>query len=244
MSNTPTVHNNAILGDIASTVLMPGDPMRAKYIAEKYLENPVCFNELRGMLGFTGMYKGKKISVMGSGMGMPSIGIYSYELYKFYNVEKIIRIGSCGGYSEELNLLDTILVDRAYSESAFALTFSSCTDNIMNSSGNLTNLLEETALNLGISLTKGTVLTSDGFDYYIDVKSLLSRIPKDINCIAAEMESFGLFHVAKLLNKEAACLLSVVDSHTKKTLVSAQDREKSLDNMIKVALEAAVSSGK
>lgn len=240
MSNTPTVHNSASYGDIAKIVLMPGDPLRAKYIADNYLENPVCFNELRGMLGFTGMYKGKKVSVMGSGMGMPSMGIYSYELFKFYDVEKIIRIGSCGAYSDDLELLDTVLVDNAYSESTFALTFSGCRDNLISASKSLTDSLAITANKLNIKIKRGTVLTSDGFDYYIDVKGLLDRIPKEINCIAAEMESFGLFHVASLLNKKAACLLSVVDSHTKKTLVSAKDREISLKNMIEIALESVL----
>lgn len=241
MSNTPTVHNSAHYGDIAKIVLMPGDPLRAKYIADNYLENAVCFNELRGMLGFTGMYKGKKISVMGSGMGMPSIGIYSYELFKFYDVEKIIRIGSCGVYSEDIDLLDTLLVDSSYSESNFALTFSSCNDHIMNASKELTNSLAKVADKLEVKLRRGTILTSDGFDYYIDVNSLISRIPREIDCIGAEMESFALFHVANILNKQAACLLSVVDSHAKKTLVSSKDRETSLNNMIKIALECAAT---
>ncbi|MDF2866077.1 MAG: deoD [Clostridia bacterium] len=240
MTNTPTVHNSANYGDIAKIVLMPGDPLRAKFIAENYLENVVCFNELRGMLGFTGIYKGKKVSVMGSGMGMPSIGIYSYELFKFYDVEKIIRIGSCGGYSEDLELLDTILVDNAYSESTFALTFNSCKDNLLSGSKELTDILSNVADRLNIKVKRGTVLTSDGFDYYIDVKSLLGRIPQEIKCIGAEMECFGLFHVANSLNKKAACLLSVVDSHTKKTLVSPKDREKSLKNMIEIALESVL----
>lgn len=240
MTNTPTVHNSANYGDIAKIVLMPGDPLRAKYIAETYLENPVCFNELRGMLGFTGMYKGKKISVMGSGMGMPSMGIYSYELFKFYGVEKIIRIGSCGSYSDDLDLLDTILVDNVYSESNFALTFSSSNEHIIPASEDLTSSLADIADRMNIKLQRGTVLTSDGFDYYIDVDGLLSRVPDEINCIAAEMECFGLFHIAKILNKKAACLLSVVDSHTKKTLVSAKDRETSLKNMIEIALESVL----
>lgn len=240
MSNTPTVHNNANYGDIAKFVLMPGDPLRAKFIAENYLTNVVCFNELRGMLGFTGMYKGTKISVMGSGMGMPSMGIYSYELFKFYDVEKIVRIGSCGAYDDELELLDTIIVDSAYTESAFAYTFNSCNDKIIESSKELTQSLVKVANSLNIKYKRGTILTSDGFDYYIDVKSLLERIPKNIKCIAAEMECFGLFHVANVLNKKAACLLSVVDSHTKKTLVSSGDREKSLKNMIEIALETAI----
>jgi len=240
MSDTPTVHNSANYGDIAKIVLMPGDPLRAKFIADKYLHNVVCFNELRGMLGFTGIYKGKKISVMGSGMGMPSIGIYSYELFKFYGVEKIIRIGSCGSYSEDLELLDTILVNNAYSESTFALTCNGCTDKVISGSNNLTNLLANVSDRLNIKIKRGTILTSDGFDYYIDVKSLLNRIPKDIKCIGAEMECFALFHIANMLNKEAACLLSVVDSHTKKTLVSSKDREISLKNMIEIALESVI----
>ena len=238
MSDTPTIHNSANYGDIAKIVLMPGDPLRAKFIADKYLKNVVCFNELRGMLGFTGLYKGKKVSVMGSGMGMPSIGIYSYELFKFYGVEKIIRIGSCGAYSEDLDLLDTILVNKAYSESSFALTFSGCTDKVVTSSSELTDSLDNVAKRLDIKVKRGTILTSDCFDYYIDIKSLLNRIPKDINCMAADMECYGLFHVANTLNKSAACLLSVVDSHAKKSLVSSKDREISLKNMIEIALES------
>lgn len=240
MSNTPTVHNSANYGDIAKIVLMPGDPLRAKFIADNYLQNVVCFNELRGMLGFTGTYKGKKVSVMGSGMGMPSIGIYSYELFKFYDVEKIIRIGSCGAYSDNLELLDTIIVDKAYSESSFAFTFSGCTKNVLEGSKDLTNLLVDVAGKLDIKVTRGTILTSDGFDYYIDLKSLLNRIPQGINCIAADMECFGLFHVANILNKEAACILSVSDSHAKHTLVSSKDRQKSLKNMIEIALESVI----
>ena len=115
-----TAHNHAKLGDIAKTVLMPGDPLRAKFVAETFLEDAKCFNTVRGMLGFTGKYKGKEISIMAHGMGIPSIGIYSYELYKFYGVENIIRIGSCGSYVEELNLLDTLLVNESYTTGSFA----------------------------------------------------------------------------------------------------------------------------
>lgn len=236
----PTVHNSASSGEIASTVLMPGDPLRAKYIAETFLENPVCFNEVRGMFGFTGTYKGKKISVMGSGMGMPSIGIYSYELYKFYGVEKIIRIGSCGAYSDDLELLDTILVDRSYSESNFALTYRNSDEHIISGSKALNSTLEEVANKLNIKLVKGDILTSDCFDWYIDVEKLLKRIPEEYKIIAAEMEAYALFNVAEDLGKEAACLLTVVDSHAKKTLVSATEREKALNDMINVALEAAI----
>lgn len=241
MISAPTPHNDAKLGDIAKIVLMPGDPLRAKYIAENYLSDVVCFNELRGMLGYTGKYKGKEVSVMGSGMGMPSIGIYAYELYKFYNVEKIIRIGSCGAYNENLELLDTILVDRAYSESNFALTFRNSDAHIVSASKTLTEQIYKTADRLGKNIVRGTVLTSDCFDYYIDINSVLERIPNNINCIAAEMESYALFNVAEELKKQAACLLTVADSHTNKTLISAQDRQIALNDMIDISLEAAIS---
>lgn len=238
MGNTPTPHNSAVYGEIADIVLMPGDPLRAKYIADNFLENAVCFNDVREMLGFTGTYKGKKVSVMASGMGIPSIGIYSYELFKFYGVEKIIRIGSCGAYDDKLELLDTIIVKNAYSESNFPFIMNGCTEKLIFPSEKLTNELILSAEKLKIKANIGTILTSDGFDYYIDYKSLLSRIPKDINCIAAEMEAFGLFHTANVLNKQAACILSVTDSRFKKNIVSAEDREKSLTNMIKIALES------
>ncbi len=200
--DTPTPHNNANYGDIAKVVLMPGDPLRAKYIAENFLENPVCFNEVRGMLGYTGMYKGKKISVMGSGMGIPSVGIYSYELYKFYDVDKIIRIGSCGAYTEDLELLDTFLVDRTYCEGNFALTFMNSNEHCMYGSRELNDTIVKVAKNMNIELKVGDALTSECFDWYIDIEKLRARIPKTFNCEVAEMEAFGLFTVAKALNKK------------------------------------------
>jgi purine-nucleoside phosphorylase len=241
MIQAPTPHNDAKVGDIADTVLMPGDPLRAKYIAEKYLDNVVCFNELRGMLGFTGEYNGKRISIMGSGMGMPSIGIYSYELYKFYGVEKIIRIGSCGAYDDNLELLDTIIVDKAYSESNFALTFRNSHEHIIDASKELTKNVLDIASKLNKKVVVGTILTSDCFDWYIDIKKVLERLPSNIKCIGAEMEAYALFNVAKELNKQAACILTVVDSHTKKTSVSADDRQVALNDMIEIALKTAIS---
>lgn len=235
-----TPHNSASLGEIASVVLMPGDPLRAKYIAENFLENAVCFNEVRAMYGYTGIYKGKKVSVMGSGMGMPSIGIYAHELYKFYNVEKIIRIGSCGAYDKNLKLLDTILVDKAYSESNFALTYRNDTSHIVDASKDLTELIVSVANEDNISIKRGTVLTSEAFDLYIDVDKLLKRIPKNIKCIAAEMEAYALFNVAKECGREAACLLSVVDEIDQKKSISSGDRQNALNDMIKIALDAAI----
>ncbi len=240
ISNTPTVHNSAKYGDIASTVLMPGDPKRAKYIADNFLENAECFNELRGMLGFTGLYKGKRISVMGSGMGMPSMGIYSYELYKFYGVERIIRIGSCGTYTDELNLLDTFLIDKCYSEGNFALTYRNSEDHIISASSDLNDKIKEKADKLGIDLKIGNACTSECFDPYIDVDKFIKRIPPELDCKVAEMEAYALFNVAQSMNKQAACILSVSDSLTKKQSIDSNLRQNSLNNMIKIALEAAI----
>ena len=236
-----TPHNEAQLGDIAKTVLMPGDPLRAKYIAENFLENPRLINSVRNMFGYTGTYKGKKISVFASGMGMPSMGIYSYELYKFYNVENIIRIGSCGAYSDNLNIFDTILVDRCYTEGNYSYELTSQTCHIVESNLEINKVIEQTASEINIPLFETDTLCSDCFDYYIqDLQSLIKRFPKELNITAAEMEAFALFYNANYLGKKASCLLSVVDSHIKHQEISAQERETSLNSMIKLALESAI----
>ena len=173
---------------------------------------------------------------------MPSIGIYSYELYKFYNVDTIIRIGSCGAYNENLNLLDTILVDNAYTEGNYAYELNEEDCHIMNSSSDINKVIEDTAKELNIAYVKGNTLCTDCFDYYVkDVNSLIARFPKDLNIIGAEMEAFALFYNAKLLGKKASCLLSVVDSHYKHQEISADERQTSLNSMIKLALESAVN---
>ena len=234
-----TPHNEAKKEDIADIVLMPGDPLRAKYIAENYLEDYKLINSVRNMFGYTGFYKGKRLTVFASGMGMPSMGIYSYELYKFYDVKSIIRLGSCGAYSPELNIFDTLLVNTSYTEGnfAFGLEGADCHKAFADKQLNLA--LENKAKELGINLINGDVLCSEVFDYYVkDLNALINRFPKDMNIIGAEMESFALFYTAKYLNKKAACLLTVVDSHYKKQEISAEDREKSLNTMIKLALEA------
>ena len=170
---------------------------------------------------------------------MPSMGIYSYELYKFYNVEKIIRIGSCGGYKDSLKMLDVILAKNAYSESNFAYTMSNITEKIMEPSLKLTNEIEEKAKELNIDIIKGTIMTNDCFDPYVEnMKNVLERVPKNIDIIAAEMEAFSLFHIAKILNKEAACIATVVDLPEKKEQVDSKTREQSLNKMITLALEA------
>lgn len=234
-----TAHNEANLGDIAKTVLMSGDPLRVKAIAEKYLDNPKLVNKIRNIYAYTGTYKGKEVTVMAHGMGIPSMGIYAYELFKFYEVDKIIRLGSCGAYSEDLNLLDILLVDKSYTESNFSYELNNEKVNETESSKDVNDKLKESAKKLGINLVEGNVMSTDCFDWYVkDIKVLLDRLPNDV--IAAEMESFALFYLAEKFNKKAACLLTVVDSHYKKEELSAEDRESKLDNMALVALESII----
>jgi len=231
----PTPHIEAKENSIAEVVLMPGDPLRAKFIAEEYLDNAELINSVRNMYGYTGYYKGKRVTVMGSGMGIPSIGIYAYELYKFYNVKSIIRIGSCGSYVPELKIFDIILVEKSYSESSFAYALSGYEGNIIESSKELNNKIEETAEQLGIKLNKDIILTSDAF--YSEMIPL-TRVPSGINPVAVEMESFGLFHIANVLNKEASCLLTVSDSFVTKEETTSEERQTKLTKMIELALES------
>ena len=219
---------------------MPGDPLRAKYIADTFLKDVKLVNSVRNMLGYTGTYKGKRLTVFASGMGMPSIGIYSYELYKFYDVDTIIRIGSCGAYTEELNLLDTILVDNSYTEGNYAFELTGEEKHIDSSNAEVNSIIENTAKELDIPYVKGNTLCTDCFDYYVkDVNELIKRFPKDLNIIGAEMEAFALFYNAHYLGKKASCLLSVVDSHYKHEEISAEERQTFLNSMITLALESA-----
>lgn len=236
-----TPHNEANLGDIAKTVIMPGDPLRAKYIAENFLDNYKLVNSVRGMYAFTGNYKGKGITVMASGMGMPSMGIYSYELYKFYGVENIIRIGSCGAYRPDLKLFDIVLSENVFSEGNFALTLNNENCHIVSSNKDLNDVIKSTANQTNINILSGNTVCTDCFDVYMtDVNQFLTRIPENFNPTAAEMEAFALFYVAKVLNKKAACLMSVVDSKYIKEIATPEERQTGLNNMIKLALESAI----
>lgn len=235
------VHNEAKLGEIAKTVLMPGDPMRAKYIAENFLDTYKLVNQVRGILAFTGKYKGKDITIMASGMGMPSIGIYSYELYKFYDVENIIRIGSCGGHVEDLKLLDIVLVNNSYTEGNFAKNMTGIESHVVSSSNYLNEIIENTAKEIGQYYVKGNMACTECFDPYLDdPMSFTNRIPKEINAMGSEMESFALFYTAKHLGKNAACLLTVSDSLCFEEELSAEQRQTSMNNMIKLALESSI----
>ena len=167
------------------------------------------------------------------------MGIYSYELFKFYDVENIIRIGSCGAYNEDLNLFDTILVDKSYTEGNFAYEWSEKECHIAEADSELNSKLEETASKINIPYVKGNTLCNDCFDGYLDdIDSFIARFPKDLNIIACEMEAFALFYIAKYFNKKAACLLTVVDSHYKNQVSTPEERERSLNDMIKLALES------
>ncbi len=234
-----TAHNSANANDIAKTVIMSGDPLRIKQIAEKYLDNKRLVNDIRGMYAYTGTYKGKELTVMAHGMGMPSAGIYMFELYKIYGVETIIRLGSCGAYKEDINLLDIILVNGSYTESNYSYTLNNEIVNFSTSTKELTDKIDSVAKDKNIKITRGNVVSTDCFDWYIvDLNRFLDRLPNEYNIIAAEMESFVLFYLAKLFNKKAACLLTVVDSHYKKEELSALDRQNSLDQMTILALDS------
>lgn len=235
------VHNEAKLGEIAKNVLMPGDPMRAKYIAENFLEDYKLVNSVRGMYAFTGKYKGKEITVMASGMGMPSIGIYAHELYKFYGVENIIRIGSCGGHVEKLKLLDVVLVDGVYTEGNFAKNLTGNECHFIEGSHSLNKMLEETAIEMNQHCVKGNMACTECFDPYLDdPMSFTNRIPKEYEVMGSEMESFALFYTAKHLGKNAACLLTVSDSLCFKEELTSEQRQLSMNDMIKLALEAVI----
>lgn len=235
-----TPHIGCEKEDIAKTVLMPGDPLRAKYIAENFLEDYKLVNEVRNMLGYTGTYKGKRVTVFASGMGIPSIGIYSYELFKYYDVENIIRIGTCGSYNKDIKLLDVILSSGAYCKSYFDELLDGVDVDFIQSSETLNRKIMNNAKIKKVDLKYGKTITSDVFDLYCDDKEKFRSNFPNMEFLATEMEAFGLFYIAKKLGKEASCLMTVVDSLYDKRSLSSEDREKSLNEMILLALESII----
>lgn len=232
-----TPHIKAKKTDFAKVVLMPGDPLRAKWIAENFLEDAQQINDIRGMLAFTGKYKGKKVSIMGHGMGIPSIGIYSYELFKFFNVETIIRIGSAGAYKKEVQVGSVALVKEAISESTFADLLNVKTDNnVLYPSKEINEVIQNTAKELSINLLNPRIHSSDIFYGVRSVDQIVEKTNADL----VEMESFALFANAKLLNKKAACLLTCSDSLVTHEAMSAEDRQTKFVDMVKLALESAI----
>lgn len=231
-----TPHIEAKKGEIANVVLMPGDPLRAKFIAETYLNDYKLVNTVRNIYAYTGYYKDKLVTIMASGMGMPSIGIYSYELYNFYDVDSIIRIGSAGAYTEKINLYDIVLVENAYSKSSYALVQNGCSLDTLPSSKELNSIIERCATENNIKLNKGTIYSSDVFYGNDDIEDLYYNH----NCLATEMESFALFHNASILNKKATALLTISDNLVTKEKITPEEREKSFSSMIELALESAL----
>ena len=236
----PTPHIGCEKNEIAENVLMPGDPLRAKYIAENYLEDYKLVNEVRNMLGYTGTYKGKKVTVFASGMGIPSIGIYSYELYKYYDVKNIIRIGTCGSFHKDIKMLDVILSNSAYCKSYFDELLDGIDIDFIQSSNTINRKIINTAKVKGIDLKIGKTITSDIFDLYCDDKIKFRNHFPDMEFLAVEMEAFGLFYIANKLGKEATCLMTVVDSLFDKRSLSSEEREKSLNGMIELALDSII----
>jgi len=232
-----SLHIAAKKGEIAKVVLMPGDPLRAKYIAEKYLKNVKLINSVRNIFGYTGEYKGKLVTVIASGMGISSMGIYCHELFSFYGVEKIIRIGTCGAYSKDLHLRDVIIVDKAYTDSNFAYNFNNEKIDNITSSNNIMNKLINSANNNNANVFVGNILTSEVF--YRN-NSLYNDYIEKGNVLGVEMESFALFYTAYVLGKEAGCILTVSDCVFENDygILSSEEREKCLDGMIVIALDS------
>ena len=234
-----TPHIAAQKGEIAKTVLMPGDPLRAKFIAETYFDNPVLVNSVRGMLCYTGTYKGKPVSAMGSGMGMPSIGIYSYELFTTYDVDHIIRVGSCGGHHQDLKLYDVLLIEDAYADSTYARLQSGFEGAVTQARPRLLVRLRQSAQDLSIPMIEGRTYSSDVFYYQPPAEGQRPRwqiVLEDHDCLVVEMESFALFHNARITGKEGACLLTVSDLLYDFQETTAEERERSLTQMMEVAL--------
>ncbi len=226
--------------NIAPLVLFPGDPLRAKYIAEKFLTKVKLVNKIRNMYAFTGYYKDKLVTVVGSGMGCPSASLYAYELFTFYGVEKIIRIGSAGANKENIKLMDTVLSTGAYSESSIAYQWGGYTDKFIKSNDELNEIIEGTAKEKNIDIHVGPTLTSDVFDVYASIDHVINSCPIKDELLATEMEGFGIFHIARICKKQASMLITIVDSKFDTRVVSPAMRETHLDNMIVLALESII----
>lgn len=235
MRNIPTPHNSANIDDFAKTVLMPGDPLRAKFIAENFLEDPVLVNGVRGINGYTGMYNGKIVSVMASGMGMPSIGIYSYELFNFYNVENIIRIGSAGAISDEVNLRDIVIGQGACTNSNYASQFNLPGTYAPIASYKLLKQAVDFAQDAGVNYKVGNLFSSDTF--YDDAASLSDW--RKMGVLAVEMESAALYMNAARAGKNALCICTISDCPFTGESCTAEERQNTFTDMMEIALKIA-----
>lgn len=231
-----SIHIEAKQGDIAETILLPGDPLRAKWIAETFLENPVCFNKVRGMLGFTGTYKNKRVSVMGTGMGVPSISIYAHELITEYGVKNLIRVGSSGSYQKHIKIRDIVLAMAASSNSGVNELRFGGADYAPTASFELFQKAVEVAKTKNIPLKAGNVFTSDEF-YADDIESYKRWSKFGVLCV--EMESAGLYTVAAKHNVNALSILTISDSLVTGERTTSKERETTFKDMIDIALELA-----
>lgn len=230
-----TPHIEAKKGDIASVVIMPGDPLRAKKMTELFLSDYRLVNSVRGILAYTGFYKGKKVTIMASGMGIPSMGIYAHELYAFYDVNYIIRVGSMGAYTSDLNLYDLVLATSAYSASTFAKEYASFDNHVIEGSPLLNKKIMDVAHKLKKPIKSGTIHSSSVFYSNYDPGIMY----KEHHLLGVEMESFALFTVAKKLGKEAACLLTVSDNLITKEETTSIERQNHFTDMFYLALEVS-----
>ena len=239
MMVVPSASNEAQVGDIAKVVLMPGDPLRAKYVAETYLSNPMCFNKVRNMYGYTGNYKGRQISVMGSGMGIPSMMLYAHELYTYYGVEAIIRIGSAGGLAEDINLRDVVIAMTASTDSQIV--------NPMDFPGTLAPAADygmlrtaaNAAENLKVNARVGSVFTSE---YFYNPTNKANERFREMGMLALEMETSGLYITANRAGKKALSILTISDHIFTGEGLSALERQDSFSEMMEIALETAYST--
>ena len=232
----PTPHNSASKGDFAKTVLMPGDPLRAKFIAEKFLENPVLVNNVRGVQGYTGYWKGARVSVQASGMGIPSIGIYAWELYTQYDVENIIRVGSAGGIADDLKLMDVVAALGACTDSNFAHQFGLKGTFAPTADWTLLKTAMDAAAARGVDMRAGNVLSSDNF--YNDGSDGPDQWKK-MGVLAVEMEAAGLYMTAARCGKRALCLCTISDHIYRPEELSPEQRQTSFNEMIEIALDTA-----
>ena len=226
--------------DIAENVIMPGDPLRAKYIAENFLDDYKEVTNIRNMLGFTGTYKGKKVTIMGSGMGMPSMSIYATELYRFFNVKNIIRIGTCGVIDKSVDIPEVILADKAFTFSNFAYQFCQSKANLVYPSEELVTKIKKAHEGSKMKLHVGGILTMDVFGPYIDMEYFISKVPENLNMLGEEMEAFGLLTVAQKMGRNAAVMVTAVDSKYSETVLTPEERQTSLNDMITLALDSLV----
>lgn len=237
--NVKPIHIICDPKDIAENVIIAGDPKRTEYYAKKFLTRCKLVSDIRHACVYTGYYKGKRFTLATAGMGIPSMGIYSYELYHFYGVKQIIRVGTCGVIDPSIKVRDIVVADAAYSISSFNESFGKTKDRLFYPSRKLSNKIYSLADKEHAK--KGTIYTSDVFDMYVNINDILKAIPKDIHVVVSEMEAAGLFLVAKKLNKKAACIVTVTDSKFEpNNFLTSMERQNTLDNMLLLALEASL----